>query len=59
MEQLNYKEIWETLSQVDVSKHTETKGEGNFQLTYLHGHGHGVFSWNTIQNLNILLKNMR
>ena len=35
MEQLNYKEIWETLSQVDVSKHTETKGEGNFQLTYL------------------------
>ncbi len=35
MEQLNYKDIWETLSQVDVSKHTETKGEGNFKLTYL------------------------
>ena len=35
VKQVDYKDIWETLSQVDVSAHTETKGDGNFKLTYL------------------------
>lgn len=35
VKQLDYKDIWATLSQIDVSEHTETKGDGNFKLTYL------------------------
>ena len=30
-----YTEVWNTLSQVDVSKHTETIGTGNYTLSYL------------------------
>jgi len=35
VKQLDYKDIWATLSQIDVSEHTETKGDGNYKLTYL------------------------
>lgn len=29
------KEVWETLSKIDVSEHVEVKGNGNYKLTYL------------------------
>lgn len=29
------KQVWDKLSKVNVNEHTETKGSGNYQLTYL------------------------
>ena len=33
--ELTYKDVWKTLSSLDVSEHTESKGKGDYELTYL------------------------